>query len=196
MKRPTKIHAVTASSRLLAGAVLAAGVLAGAGPMAAATSASTSTSFAATPPLPTADARRAPVAPCRNTQLVANSAERTGASAVRITVINDGPKPCVLRGFPTVALAGHGSPDRNKPLGVVQDGRARPVTLPVGGRATTQLTFTPVLGEADGFCTSGATPTVAPSLVLGVGGGGLQLSPADGGDFALCGDNVRANAFR
>ncbi|WP_405715189.1 DUF4232 domain-containing protein [Streptomyces xanthophaeus] len=140
--------------------------------------------------------RQAPAAPCPTKQLIANSAERTGHNQMRITVINDGPKACVLKGFPTVALAGQGSPDRNKPLNVARQGQARAVQLPVGGRATTQLTFTPVLGEADGYCASGAEPTVAPSIVLGVGGGGLQLSPADGGEFALCGTTVRATAFR
>ncbi|MFG2981123.1 DUF4232 domain-containing protein [Streptomyces sp. NPDC048258] len=140
--------------------------------------------------------RRAPAPPCASRQLIANSAQRIGGSQVRITVINDGPKACVLKGFPTVALAGQGSPDRNKPLNVVRQGQARAVTLAVGGRASTQLTFTPVLGEADGYCASGAEPTVAPSIVLGVGGGGLQLAPDDGGEFALCGTTVRATAFR
>ncbi|MCY0940855.1 DUF4232 domain-containing protein [Streptomyces sp. H34-S5] len=111
-------------------------------------------------------------------------------------MISESAEPCVLRGFPTVALAGQGSPDRNKPLTVVRQGEARPVQLAAGARATTQLTFTPVLGEADGYCASGAEPTVAPSIVLGVGGGALQLAPADGGDFALCGGSVRATAFR
>ncbi|MFF5447970.1 DUF4232 domain-containing protein [Streptomyces sp. NPDC012888] len=140
--------------------------------------------------------RQAPAPPCASEQLIADSAQRTGGDGVRITVINDGPGACVLRGFPTVALAGQGSPDRNTPLKVVRQGQARPVQLEVGGRASTQLTFTPVLGEADGYCASGAEPTVAPSLVLGVGGGGLQLAPEDGGDFALCGTTVRATAFR
>ncbi|MFD6969223.1 DUF4232 domain-containing protein [Streptomyces sp. NPDC059949] len=140
--------------------------------------------------------QRAPAAPCAGDQLIANSAERIGGSQVRITVINDGPEACVLRGFPTVALAGQGSPDRNKPLNVVRQGQANPVQLAVGGSASTRLTFTPVLGEADGYCASGAEPTVAPSIVLGVGGGGLQLAPDDGGEFALCGTTVRATAFR
>ncbi|MGW0395704.1 DUF4232 domain-containing protein [Streptomyces sp. NPDC003042] len=138
----------------------------------------------------------APAPACKADQLIADSAERVGSNRVRITVINDGPKPCVLKGFPSVALAGQGSPGNNKPLKVSRQGDSRPVTLAVGGRASTQLTFTPVLGEADGFCASGATPSVAPSIVLGVGGGGLQLAPADGGNFALCDDKVRATAFR
>ncbi|MGW7440834.1 DUF4232 domain-containing protein [Streptomyces sp. NPDC054849] len=168
------------SRRLVAGAVICGLVLAAA-PAAAAQE--------------TAE-RRAPAAPCVSEQLIANSAERIGGSQVRITVINDGPGTCVLRGFPTVALAGQGSPDRNKPLNVVRQGQASAVQLAVGDRASTRLTFTPVLGEADGYCASGADPTVAPSLVLGVGGGALQLAPDDGGEFALCGATVRATAFR
>lgn len=140
--------------------------------------------------------RLGPAAPCVSKQLIANSAQRIDSSRVRITVINDGPKACVLSGYPTVALAGQGSPDRNKPLHVIREGRAHPVRLAVGDRASTRLTFTPVLGEADGYCASGAEPTVAPSLVLGVGGGGLQLAPDDGGEFALCGARVHATAFR
>lgn len=168
------------SAWLVAGAVVC-GLLAGAGTGTAAQEAA---------------GRQATAPPCANQQLIADSAQRIGSSQVRITVINDGPKACVLKGFPTVALAGQGSPDRNKPLNVVRQGQARTVQLPVGGRASTQLTFTPVLGEADGYCDSGAEPTVAPSIVLGVGGGGLQLAPDDGGEFALCGTTVRATAFR
>nr|WSX53678.1 DUF4232 domain-containing protein [Streptomyces sp. NBC_00974] len=139
---------------------------------------------------------RVPAPPCASEQLIANSAQRTGSAQVRITVINDGPRACVLNGYPTVALAGQGSPDRNKPLNVIRQGHARAVRLAVGDRASTQLTFTPVLGEADGYCASGVRPTVAPSIVLGVGGGGLQLAPDDGGQFALCGTSVHATAFR
>ncbi|MEU8776913.1 DUF4232 domain-containing protein [Streptomyces sp. NPDC048606] len=143
-----------------------------------------------------AAAPTAPAAPCRHTQLIADSAQRVGATGVRVTVINDGPKACVLQGFPTVALAGQGSPDKNLPLSVSRRGQARPVDLPVGGRASTVIGFKPVMGEAGGYCPSGAEPTVAPSMVVGVGGGALQLAPADGGDFALCGTAVTASAFR
>ncbi|MEU4728359.1 DUF4232 domain-containing protein [Streptomyces sp. NPDC023588] len=151
-----------------------------------------------------AGARSSSTAPCTNEQLTADGARRVDGSRVRVTVSNDGPAPCVLKGFPTVALAGQGSPDRNKPLHVVEQGPARAVELGVGGRASTELAFTPVLGEAGGYCASGAEPTVVPSLVVGVsgaggggaGGGGFQLAPDDGGQFALCGATVHATAFR
>ncbi|MFJ8359826.1 DUF4232 domain-containing protein [Streptomyces sp. NPDC093984] len=136
------------------------------------------------------------VAPCTSAQLVASSAQRLASGQVVVTVVNHGSRPCVLKGYPTVALAGMGSPERNKPLQVVRQGASKPVTLAVGGRASTQLTFTPVLGEASGYCASGAAPFVAPSIVVGVAGGGRQLAPDDGGDFALCGTSVRATAFR
>ncbi|MEV4194908.1 DUF4232 domain-containing protein [Streptomyces toxytricini] len=170
--------------RAFLAAVLAGGVLAAVVPAAAAAGGGA--------------AMRAPAPPCRTDQLVANSAERVGATGWRITVVNDGPRPCTLHGHPRIALAGQGSPDRNTPLTVSPQGRARPVLLRVGGTAATVVTFTPVLGEADGYCASGADPTVAPSLVVGVPGarGGLQLAPDDGGEFALCGSTVRATPFR
>ncbi|MEV8533718.1 DUF4232 domain-containing protein [Streptomyces sp. NPDC051211] len=167
---------------------MAGSLLAGASAGSASTSTSTSTSVEAT------GSRRAP--PCTHNQFVANPAERVGSTQVRVTVINEGPKACQLRGFPTVALAGQGSPDKNKPLKVVRQGQAPLVQLPVGGTVTTRITFTPVLGEADGYCASGAEPSVAPSIVVGIAGGALQLAPEDGGNFALCGNSVRATAFR
>ncbi|RSS78270.1 DUF4232 domain-containing protein [Streptomyces sp. WAC06614] len=139
---------------------------------------------------------RAPTPPCRSSQLAAVSAARTGAAQVRITVVNDGSRACALKGYPTVAVAGLGSPQRNKPLSVQRLGTARTVVLPAGGTASTTVRFTPVLGEADGYCASGAEPTVAPSLVVGVAGGAFQLAPDDGGEFALCGTAARVTAFR
>ncbi|MFJ7588651.1 DUF4232 domain-containing protein [Streptomyces sp. NPDC097617] len=142
-----------------------------------------------------APAAAAPAAACTGDQLSATGADRTGSERVRFTVVNQGPA-CELRGFPTVALSGQGSPDRNAPLRVVPRGGARPVLLAQGGSASTVLTFTPVLGEADGYCASGAEPTTAPSLVVGIAGMGFQVAPSDGGQFALCGTTVRATAFR
>ncbi|WP_405486382.1 DUF4232 domain-containing protein [Streptomyces sp. NBC_00096] len=169
-------------SHWLAAAAVACGLLLAAGPGAGA---------AAREP----DVRQGADASCTSGQLVAGGAQRFGGTQVRITVVNGGPGACVLEGFPAVALAGQGSPDRNEPLNVVTRGEAQAVRLAVGDRASTRLTFTPVLGEAGGYCVSGAEPTAAPSIVLGVGGGGLQLAPDDGGLFALCGTTVEATAF-
>ncbi|MFF4104709.1 DUF4232 domain-containing protein [Streptomyces sp. NPDC001903] len=179
MKRATRCVAIKASSALLL-AGFASGTL-----------------FVASAAAATGDgARRAAAAPCTSSQVAATSAQPTGSAQVRITVTNKSAKPCVLKGFPTVALAGQGSPDKNKPLRVIRVGTSGPVQLAAGGRASAQLTFTPVLGEADGYCASGADPFVAPSMVVGVAGGRQQLAPDDGSEFALCGSTVRATAFR
>lgn len=179
MKRSTRCVAIKASSVLLLAGCVSATLVAGSG-------------AAATGEGP----HRAPAAPCTSSQIVAGGAQPTGAAQVRVTVTNKGTKPCVLNGFPTVALAGQGSPDKNKPLQVIRVGKAGPVQLAAGGRASAQLTFTPVLGEADGYCASGADPVVAPTMVVGVAGGRYQLAPSDGSEFALCGTTVRATAFR
>ncbi|MFD5513197.1 DUF4232 domain-containing protein [Streptomyces sp. NPDC059761] len=178
MKRSTRCVAIKASSVLLLAGFASGTLVAGSGAAVG------------------ADEPRRAAAPCTSTQVVANSAQPTGPAQVRITVTNKGKRPCVLNGFPTVALAGQGSPDKNKPLQVIRVGKSRPVYLAAGGRATAQLTFTPVLGEGEGYCASGADPFVAPSIVVGVAGGRYQLAPSDGSEFALCGTTVRASAFR
>ncbi|MEV7520484.1 DUF4232 domain-containing protein [Streptomyces sp. NPDC091371] len=166
-------------------AAVACGLLAWTGPIAAAAAGGG------------AGQRAAPAPPCRSADLVADSAQRLGATRIRITVVNEGPGPCVLEGHPTLALAGQGSPDRNRPLAVHRQGAAQPVRLPVGGAAEALVTFTPVLGEADGYCASSPEePFVAPSMVVGIAGGRFQLGVDDGGEFALCGTSVRATAFR
>ncbi|GLV95564.1 hypothetical protein Slala04_70170 [Streptomyces lavendulae subsp. lavendulae] len=149
-----------------------------------------------TAPATAATAAAAPVPACRGGQLAAGGAERVGADAFRVTVVNEGPGPCVLRGHPTVALAGQGAPSRAKSLSVTRQGPARPVQLAAGAAAQTRISFVPVLGEADGYCASGAEPFAAPSMVIGAAGARLQLAPDDGGNFALCGTTVRATAFR
>ncbi|MFB7154574.1 hypothetical protein ACFCYA_34730, partial [Streptomyces virginiae] len=63
-----------------------------------------------TVPATVATAGAAPVPACRGGQLAAGGAERVGADAFRVTVVNEGPGPCVLRGHPTVAQAGQGAP--------------------------------------------------------------------------------------
>ncbi|MFE2552099.1 DUF4232 domain-containing protein [Streptomyces sp. NPDC059355] len=178
MKRATRCVAIKASSVLLLAGFASGTVFVGSGAAAAA-----------------GDGPRRPAAACTSSQVVADSAQPAGSAQVRITVTNKSSKPCVLNGYPTVALAGQGSPDKNKPLQVIRVGKSGPVQLAAGGRASSQLTFTPVLGEADGYCASGADPFVAPSMVVGVAGGRHQLAPSDGGEFALCGTTVRATAF-
>ncbi|MFI5548249.1 DUF4232 domain-containing protein [Streptomyces sp. NPDC051815] len=181
--RPARCRTLLVAAALLAGAGLPALPLTAANPAAAASA-------------PDRPAAAAPAPPCRADRLTAGGAERQGTTGFRITVVNEGPGPCVLTGHPALALAGQGAPGRGKPLAVTPLGAARPVQLAAGAAAQTRISFTPVLGEADGYCASGAEPFAAPSMVVGVAGARIQLGPDDGGNFALCGTGVRATAFR
>ncbi|MGP3683623.1 DUF4232 domain-containing protein [Streptomyces sp. IBSNAI002] len=119
----------------------------------------------------------------------------TGTGAAIVPVTNTSTQPCTLRGFPTVAGAGQGSPDKNHPLTVTHSGPAATVSLAPGGRAWTKLTFVNVQGEADGYCASGATPAAFPTLVLGVPGAGSHQIAMDDGVFAACDDKAAVTAF-
>ncbi len=116
----------------------------------------------------------------------------TGAAIVQFT--NVSARACVLRGHPTVAVAGNGSPERSLPLKVTRKGIAAPVRLAPGGKAWVKLTFVQVQGEADGYCVSGATPSVFPTLVVGLPGAGKhQVALADG-EIAECDNKVTVTA--
>ncbi|MGR4880189.1 DUF4232 domain-containing protein [Streptomyces sp. LARHCF249] len=119
----------------------------------------------------------------------------TGTGAAIVSVTNTSTKPCTLHGFPTVAGAGNGSPDKNVPLVVTHSGSASTVALAPGARAWTKLTFVNVQGEADGYCVSGATPSSFPTLVLGVPGAGKHQIAMDDGVFAECDDKATVTAF-
>jgi hypothetical protein len=114
----------------------------------------------------------------------------TGTGAAIVTFTNVSARPCVLKGHPSVAGAGNGSPGHNSPLAVTPVGPAAPVTAAPGGRAWVKLTFVQVQGEADGYCASGATPSVFPTVVVGLPGSGAHQVALDDGQFAECDDTV------
>ncbi|WP_331716796.1 DUF4232 domain-containing protein [Streptomyces sp. 3214.6] len=116
----------------------------------------------------------------------------TGAAVVRFT--NVSAKSCVLKGHPSVAGAGNGSPEHNSPLAVTPTGSASPVTVAPGGRAWVKLTFVQVQGEADGYCVSGAEPVVYPTIVVGLPGSGAHQVALDDGQFAECDNEVTVTA--
>ncbi|MFG3009689.1 DUF4232 domain-containing protein [Streptomyces cinerochromogenes] len=116
----------------------------------------------------------------------------TGAAVVQFT--NVSAAACVLRGHPTVAGAGNGSPQHSVPLKVTRTGTAASVRLAPGGKAWVKLTFVQVQGEADGYCVSGATPSVFPTLVVGLPGAGKHQVALDDGVFAECDNKVTATA--
>ncbi|MEV6578593.1 DUF4232 domain-containing protein [Streptomyces sp. NPDC051582] len=119
----------------------------------------------------------------------------TGTGAAIVAVTNVSKSTCTLRGFPTVAGAGNGSPDKNVPLATTHSGAAATVSLAPGARAWTKLTFVNVQGEADGYCESGATPASFPTLVVGVPGAGAHQTALDDGILALCDNKATVTAY-
>lgn len=116
----------------------------------------------------------------------------TGAAVVEFT--NRSAKACRLKGHPSVAGAGNGSPDHNAPLTVTPKGSASPVTLAPRGKAWVKLTFVQVQGEGDGYCASGADPVVYPTVVVGLPGSGRHQVALDDGQFAECDNKVTVTA--
>ncbi|MCX4763103.1 DUF4232 domain-containing protein [Streptomyces sp. NBC_01275] len=116
----------------------------------------------------------------------------TGAAVVEFTNVSG--TACVLKGHPSVAGAGNGSPDHNSPLVVTPTGTASPVKVAPGGKAWVKLTFVQVQGEADGYCESGADPAVYPTMVVGLPGSGKHQVALDDGVFAECDNKVTVTA--
>ncbi|MFJ4206521.1 DUF4232 domain-containing protein [Streptomyces sviceus] len=116
----------------------------------------------------------------------------TGAAVVEFTNVSG--RTCVLKGHPTVAGAGNGSPEMNVPLTVKPTGGAAPVVVAPGGKAWVKLTFVQVQGEADGYCVSGSAPVVYPTMVVGLPGSGAHQVALDDGQFAECDDTVTVTA--
>ncbi|MFF1412964.1 DUF4232 domain-containing protein [Streptomyces sp. NPDC058289] len=120
----------------------------------------------------------------------------TGTGAAVVSVTNTSTSSCKVYGYPTVAAAGNGSPEKNKPLATTRTGPdATNVVLAPGARAWTKLTFVQVQGEADGYCASGATPGSYPTVVIGVLGAGMHQIAMDDGVFAFCDDKVTVTAW-
>ncbi|MEU8435707.1 DUF4232 domain-containing protein [Streptomyces sp. NPDC029216] len=120
----------------------------------------------------------------------------TGTGAALVSVTSTSSHTCTLLGFPQVAGAGNGSPDKNLPLATTNSGTASPVSLTPGTSAWTKLTFVNVQGEADGYCVSGSTPVSFPSLVIRVpGAGSHQITMDDGGVVAECDNKVTVTPF-
>ena len=116
----------------------------------------------------------------------------TGAAVVEFT--NVSAQACILKGHPTVAGAGNGSPEMNVPLTVKPTGTATAVTVLPGAKAWVKLTFVQVQGEADGYCVSGSAPVLYPTMVIGLPGSGAHQVALDDGQFAECDDTVTVTA--
>ncbi|MET7973178.1 DUF4232 domain-containing protein [Streptomyces mirabilis] len=119
----------------------------------------------------------------------------TGTGAAIVEFTNMSGKACTVQGYPTVAGAGNGSPEKNRPLKVATTGGVSTVKIAAGGKAWTKLTFVQVQGEADGYCKSGATPASYPTLVVGVPGAGAHQVALTDGVIAECDDKVTVTAL-
>jgi len=124
----------------------------------------------------------------------ANRPDGTGTGAAVVEITNSSAQPCILRGHPSVAGAGNGSPQHNAPLKVTPTGSGSPVRVAPGGRAWLKLTFVQVQGEADGYCESGSQPASYPTLVVGLPGSGTHQVALQDGVFAECDNTVTATA--
>jgi hypothetical protein len=116
----------------------------------------------------------------------------TGTGAAVVQFKNVSTKTCVLKGWPTVAGAGNGSPAHNTPLKVTRKGKAATVKLRPHGKAWVKLTFVQVQGEGDGYCVSGKTPKAYPTAVIGLPRSGKHQVALNDGWWALCDNKVTA----
>ncbi|MEV7417745.1 DUF4232 domain-containing protein [Streptomyces sp. NPDC089919] len=116
----------------------------------------------------------------------------TGAAVVQFTNVSR--KTCVLKGHPTLAGAGNGTPTHATPLKVTPKGRATTVTLRPHGKAWVKLTFVQVQGEGDGYCKSGATPKAFPTMVIGLPRSGKHQVALNDGWWAYCDNKATATA--
>ncbi|MFF3619105.1 DUF4232 domain-containing protein [Streptomyces sp. NPDC002467] len=155
-----------------------------------------------TAPTPSAATPGGGTKPCTADEVKVSDAQQaavrppgTGTGAAVLSVTNTSKHACTITGYPTVAGAGNGSPEKNLPLATTHSGTASTVTLAPGARAWTKLTFVNVQGEADGYCVSGATPAVFPTLVIGVPGAGSHQIAMTDGSFAECDNKATVTAF-
>ncbi|MDX3385819.1 DUF4232 domain-containing protein [Streptomyces niveiscabiei] len=122
----------------------------------------------------------------------ANRPVGTGTGAAVVEFTNVSGRACVLKGHPTVAGAGNGSPSQNTPLKVTPTGTAATVTVRPHGKAWLKLTFVQVQGEGDGYCVSGKTPSAFPTMVIGLPRSGKHQVALDDGVWAECDNKVTA----
>jgi hypothetical protein len=171
-------RAALATTAVTAVAAAVTGILPG-------TAMATSTTTTSTPP---------PACPASALQISARQAANppvgTGTGAAVVQFTNVSRKTCVLKGHPTVAGAGNGSPTHNTPLKVTPTGRAATVTVRPNGKAWVKLTFVQVQGEGDGYCVSGKAPVTYPTMLVGLPHSGKHQVALDDGVWAECDDKV------
>ncbi|MET7986118.1 MULTISPECIES: DUF4232 domain-containing protein [unclassified Streptomyces] len=118
----------------------------------------------------------------------------TGTGAAIVEFTNMSGAACALQGYPTVAGAANGSPEKNHPLTVTRTGSSSKVLLAPAAKAWIKMTFVQVQGEADGYCVSGSTPVTYPTLVVGLPGSGANQLALEDGVLAECDNKVTVTA--
>ncbi|MFF3413834.1 DUF4232 domain-containing protein [Streptomyces sp. NPDC002698] len=114
----------------------------------------------------------------------------TGTGAAIVEFTNMSGATCALEGYPTVAGAANGTPEKNHPLTVTRTGSSSKVTLAPAAKAWVKMTFVQVQGEADGYCVSGTTPVTYPTLVVGLPSSGAHQLALEDGVLAECDNKV------
>ncbi|MGC4982739.1 DUF4232 domain-containing protein [Streptomyces sp. DT193] len=118
----------------------------------------------------------------------------TGTGAAIVELTNMSGATCALEGYPTVAGAANGTPEKNHPLTVTRTGSSSKVTLAPAAKAWVKMTFVQVQGEADGYCVSGTTPVTYPTLVVGLPSSGAHQLALEDGVLAECDNKVTVTA--
>lgn len=118
----------------------------------------------------------------------------TGTGAVIVEFTNMSGTSCAMRGYPTVAGAANGSPEKNHPLAVTPTGSSPEVLVAPGGKAWVKVTFVQVQGEGDGYCVSGADPVTYPTLVVALPSGGAHQLALEDGVLAECDNKATVTA--
>ncbi|MFD5521980.1 DUF4232 domain-containing protein [Streptomyces sp. NPDC127066] len=118
----------------------------------------------------------------------------TGTGAAIVEFTNMSGATCSLEGYPTVAGAANGTPEKNHPLTVTRTGSSSRVTLAPAAKAWVKMTFVQVQGEADGYCVSGTTPVTYPTLVVGLPSSGAHQLALEDGVLAECDNKVTVTA--
>ncbi|MFJ6836008.1 DUF4232 domain-containing protein [Streptomyces sp. NPDC091209] len=118
----------------------------------------------------------------------------TGTGAAIVEFTNMSGASCAVQGYPTVAGAANGSPEKNHPLAVTPTGSASKVVLAPGAKAWVKMTFVQVQGEGDGYCVSGSAPVTYPTLVVGLPAGGAHQLALEDGVLAECDNTAKVTA--
>lgn len=148
---------------------------------------------------PKSESESATEGACRAADLKAlptipSAPQQPGTVTVRVYLANNGDRACTINGVPrAVAIADKAGSSSPKGLAVTPDGKADPVTLAPGDTAIAFVSS----AETDDFkCASGAAPTRAPVVLVGVPDELVELPMVPGSSFTECADAVTVTPWQ